>query len=223
MAQVGTGTLRDGQIRQRCVCPMTGCAYVVRAFTTLVEPAKIVRRKPRVAPEGVVETRADITARLEADAADGGLIVRDDNGAPTYQEAGGQNRTPRRNVLTNLIHKAMSLHTNSTHKSDPASDRAKVPTLARPKLEVESTKAQVELFEQEWQQYCSPYWPEATKMTELKQCLSPELKASMGPAGMSETFDNWEAQMASIHWDSQTQYRRCWTSGAHSRNQTNNS
>ena len=169
---------------------MLGCEYVVRAFTTLEELAKIVRRTPRIAPDGVQESRAETTARLEANATDGGLVVRDENSAPTYYEAREQDRNPTGNVLINLIQEAMSLHTNSTHKSDPASDRAKVPTLARPKLEAESTKAQVELFEQEWQQYCSPYWPEATKMTELKQCLSPELKASMGPAGMSETFIN---------------------------------
>ena len=63
----------------------------------------------------------------------------------------------------------MNLHTAAVHKSDPASDRAKVPTRVRPKLEAESTKAQVELFEQEWALYCSPHWPEAVKMSELKQ------------------------------------------------------
>ena len=92
----------------------------------------------------------------------------------------------------------MNLHTAAVHKSDPASDRAKVPTRVRPKLEAESTKAQVELFEQEWALYCSPHWPEAVKMSELKQCMSTELKTALGPAGMLETFGNCNLQMAFV-------------------------
>ena len=91
--------------------------------------------------------------REAADATDGGLPVRDINNVVQYREVIGQCRKPRGAALTQLIQEAMNLHTAATHKSDPASDRAKVPTLARPKLEAESTKAQVELFEQEWKQY----------------------------------------------------------------------
>ena len=44
MIQLGSGTLRDPQVRQRCVCPMTGCAYVVRAYTNILEPVREINR-----------------------------------------------------------------------------------------------------------------------------------------------------------------------------------
>ena len=44
MDQLGSGTLKDPQIRQRCVCPMTGCAYVVRAYTNILEPVREINR-----------------------------------------------------------------------------------------------------------------------------------------------------------------------------------
>ena len=35
-------------------------------------------------------------------------------------------------------------------------------------------------------------------MTELKQCTAPELRAALGPAGMSETFTSCQLQLASV-------------------------
>ena len=52
MAQVGTGTLMDPQMRQKCVCPMMGCDYVVRAYTTILEPVREIVRQPRTSPLG---------------------------------------------------------------------------------------------------------------------------------------------------------------------------
>ena len=92
----------------------------------------------------------------------------------------------------------MKDHIASIHKSDPASDRQKVPTLTRPKLDDGANRVQVELFEQEWGTYCCPFWTEQVKMTELKQCLTPELKTTLGPVGMAEVFENSELQFASI-------------------------
>ena len=68
--------------------------------------------------------------REAADATDGGLPVRDINNVVQYREVIGQCRKPRGAALTQLIQEAMNLHTAATHKSDPASDRAKVPSLA---------------------------------------------------------------------------------------------
>ena len=76
-----------------------------------------------------------------------------------------QNRFPKEKDRLIFIEEAMKVHTACTHKSNPASERQKAPTLTRPKLEAESTKVQVELFEQEWAVYCNA---EQVKMTKLK-------------------------------------------------------
>ena len=47
---IGSGTLRDPMIREKCVCPMMHCEYVVSAFVYRVEVVKTPQRTPRPRP-----------------------------------------------------------------------------------------------------------------------------------------------------------------------------
>ena len=144
---IGTGTLKDPMIRKKCVCPMTDCVYVLRAYTYRVDPPRIQLRIPR--PRAAMETRDATDAREALNRADGGeLQLHFETGAIRYVD-NARDCIPTGRALEELIRLDMNNHINSTHKSDPASDRAKVPQKVRPKLEASASKAQVELFEQE--------------------------------------------------------------------------
>ena len=120
MAQQGTGTLMDPQIRQRCVCPMTDCTYVVRAYTQVLQEAWEEVRNPR--PEVQSETREASAQRLLDDARDGVIPDRDDNGAIRMRPAPNQDRLPKGEKLIQLIQESMSLHTR------PPTNRTRCPT-----------------------------------------------------------------------------------------------
>ena len=164
--------------------------------TSLPEKTEEMRTL-RPPPDGV-EMQTAKAAREAENEQDGGLAEIDQYGEIVRVAIKRQNRIPKGDQRIALIQEAMNANTVSVHKSDPASERAKVPILVRPKLELESTRAQEELFKQEWALYCIAHWTEAVKMSELKQCMAPELKTALGPAGMSETFDDCAKQLASI-------------------------
>ena len=130
---IGTGTLRDHDIRYKCVCPMQDCPYVVPAYMQLRPVIMKESRTLRPYPRAPTTDQKQVIDNLND--GDGGVPNLDEYGDIVMVQREKQNRIPQGRERFAHNEEAMKDHIASVHKSDPASDRQKAPTLTRPKLD----------------------------------------------------------------------------------------
>ena len=70
LSQMDNGTLRDPEVRYKCVCPMTDCTFVVPAYTNILLLVMEVKRTIRVAPRTATEEQVEVINQQNL--ADGG-------------------------------------------------------------------------------------------------------------------------------------------------------